>query len=119
LRYYQTDIRTVIGSFEWIIDIFNTGLTDPTIEYIFSEVGIYNITLNEYESDDVLSIVFKLVTVNDVQVKANFIAHSYHDDSIFENNFSGAPIKLTWDFGDGQTALIGRVRYSTIMTDED
>ena len=117
MRYYQTDISTVIdGSLEWVIDNFNIGLTDPTIEYMLNEVGTYYITLNEYESDDVLSTVIKRVIVNDVPVKADFIAHSYHDYAIFENNFSGTPIKLTCDFDEGQT---GVYRPSDLFYDYD
>jgi PKD repeat protein len=102
LRYYQTDIRTFVGPFEWIIDNSNTELTDQTINYTLNEVGVYHITLNEYESDGAFSTVIKQVIVKDVHVKANFVAHSNHDYAIFKT-FQRCTDKMKWDFGDGQT----------------
>jgi PKD repeat protein len=91
------------GSRQWIIDGFDIGLTDQTIEYPLDTIGTHNITLIEYDSDGVkFDDVTKQVIVNDVPVKADFIASGSYGYAHFEDNCSGAPTELTWNFGDGE-----------------
>ena len=90
------------GSREWIVDDFNTGLTDQTVEYTLDTIGTHNITLIEYDSDGFeFDNVTKQVTVNDVPIKADFIAQGSYGYATFEDNCSGVPNSLTWNFGDG------------------
>jgi len=107
-----TDLSTDAASIvKWFYD-FNDGNNSisQNPNYIYSNAGVYNVSLTVTNSNGCDSTYTMPVTV-DVVPKANYIADTIcvSNPTTFTDKSVGTVLKWEWDFGDGTFDTIGPV----------
>lgn len=107
-----TDLSTdLVPIVNWFYD-FNDGNSSisQNPNYIYSNAGVYNVSLTVTNSNGCDSTYTLPVTV-DVVPKANYYADTIcvSNPTTFTDNSTGTVLKWQWDFGDGTFDTIGPV----------
>lgn len=111
----STDVVTISNWFYDFDDGNNSLSQNPN--YIFLAAGIYNVSLtvtniNGCDSTFILPVVVNIVPV------ANYVADTVciGTPTSFTDLSTGLPNSWTWDFGDGNTSVIGPSETHTYLT---